>query len=277
MHLSKLKSVPLLRGVSAIVPARNEAECIAGVVNRLLAQRDAEGRPLLREVVVADNGSTDGTADIARRCGARVVAVAQAGYGNACWEAVNVALGDTLLFVDGDGAADADEAALLLNEIEGGADLVIGVRHNVDPGAMTFPQRWGNALACALMRGIWRLPATDLGPYRAIRRSAYDALGMRDRSYGWTVEMQVRAYRIGLNVSYAPVSWHARMGGESKISGNLRGVFGAGLGIVGMIARLWWAERQRPAAENEHFHTPLLPIFSPALPRTTLSDPLRKD
>ena len=160
------------------------SECIAGVVNRLLAQRDAEGRPLLREVVVADNGSTDGTAGIARRCGARVVAVAQAGYGNACWEAAKVALGDTLLFVDGDGAADADDAALLLNEIEGGADLVIGVRHKVDPGAMTVPQRWGNALACTLMSGIWRLPATDLGPYRAIRRGAYEALGMRDRSYG---------------------------------------------------------------------------------------------
>ena len=240
--------------VSAIVPARNEAECIAIVVQGLIGQRDAQGQALLHEVLVVDNGSTDGTGEIARRCGARVLEVAQAGYGRACWEAAQASVGDVLLFVDGDGAADPQEAGRLLAEIHRGADLVIGVREHPAPGAMTAPQRWGNALACALMRLIWGAPARDLGPYRAIRRSAFDALHMRDRAYGWTVEMQVRAHRIELRVAQCPVAWHARIAGQSKISGTLRGVFGAGVGILGMIARLWLQERQRPADETRCFH-----------------------
>ena len=240
--------------VTAIVPARNEAECIAFVVQGLLGQRNAQGQALLHEVLVADNGSTDGTAAIAQRSGARVIQVPQPGYGRACWEAAQASTGDVLLFVDGDGAADPHEAGRLLAEIERGADLVIGVRTRPAPGAMTPPQRWGNALACALMRLIWRVPADDLGPYRAIRRGAFDALHLRDRSYGWTVEMQVRAHRIGLRVASCPVAWHARMAGQSKISGTWRGVFGAGIGILGMIARLWLQERQRPAHETRLFH-----------------------
>ena len=240
--------------VTAIVPARNEAECIVIVVQGLLAQRDAQGQALLHEVLVVDNGSTDGTGEIARRCGARVLEVAQAGYGRACWEAAQASVGDVLLFVDGDGAADPQEAGRLLSEIHRGADLVIGVRERPAPGSMSAPQRWGNTLACALMRLIWRVPARDLGPYRAIRRSAFDALHLRDRAYGWTVEMQVRAHRIGLRVAQCPVAWHARIAGQSKISGTLRGVFGAGLGILGMILRLWLQERHRPADETRRFH-----------------------
>ena len=240
--------------ITAIVPARNEAECIAIVVQGLIGQRDAQGRALLHEVLVVDNGSTDGTGDIARRCGARVIEVAQAGYGRACWEAAQASVGDVLLFVDGDGAADPQDAGRLLTEIHRGADLVIGVREHPAPGSMTAPQRWGNALACALMRLIWGVPARDLGPYRAIRRRAFDALHLRDRAYGWTVEMQVRAHRIGLRVAQCPVAWHARIGGRSKISGTLRGVVGAGVGILGMIAHLWLQERQRPANETRRFH-----------------------
>ena len=107
---------PLTR-TTAIVPARNEAACIAIVVQGLLAQRDEYGQRLLHEVVVADNGSTDDTAAIARRCGARVIAVAEPGYGRACWEAVQVSNGEVLIFVDGDGAADPQEAGLLIAEI----------------------------------------------------------------------------------------------------------------------------------------------------------------
>ena len=244
---------PRLRA-TAIVPARNEAECIAVVVRGLLDQRDAQGQALLHEVLVADNGSTDGTGDIARRCGARVIRVEQAGYGRACWDAAQASEGDVLLFVDGDGAADPQEAGSLLAEIHRGADLVIGVREHPAPGAMTPTQRWGNALACALMRLLWGVAARDLGPYRAIRRSAFDALHLCDRSYGWTVEMQLRAHRIGLRVAQCPVAWHARIAGQSKISGTLRGVFGAGVGILGMIARLWLQERQRPAHQSQGFH-----------------------
>jgi glycosyltransferase involved in cell wall biosynthesis len=231
--------------VSAIIPARNEAQCIADVVAGLRALTAADGSALLHEVVVADNGSTDGTAAAASAAGARVISVPQPGYGQACWCAVQASVGEVLLFVDGDGAADAQEAAALLQHINDGAELVIGVRSQRAPGSMSVAQRFGNALACALMRTIWRMPAQDLGPYRAIRREAFDALDMQDRSFGWTVEMQVRAHRLRQRVQMQPVHWHARIAGVSKISGNWRGVLGAGVGILGMIARLWWRERQR--------------------------------
>lgn len=232
--------------VSAIVPARNEAGCIATVVQGLLSLRDADGRPLVHEVVVADNASTDGTGDEARAAGARVVQVLQPGYGQACWHAVQASRGDVLLFVDGDGAADAGDAGALLDALRGGAELVVGVRRNPDRGALTVTQRFGNGLACALMRVLWQMPVTDLGPHRAIRRVAFDRLDMQDRSFGWTVEMQVRAHLLCLLVQERPVRWHVRQAGVSKISGTWRGVWGAGVGILGMIARLWWRERSRP-------------------------------
>jgi glycosyltransferase involved in cell wall biosynthesis len=235
---------PALR-VSAIIPARNEVLCIAAVVAHLRALKAADGSALLHEVLVADNGSTDGTAAAAVAAGALVITVPQPGYGQACWCAVQASQGEVLLFVDGDGAADAHEAAALLQGIEQGADMVVGVRRFCAPGSMSLTQRFGNALACALMRTIWRMPAQDLGPYRAIRRDAFDALDMQDRSFGWTVEMQVRAHLLRQRVRMHPVHWHARTAGVSKISGSLRGVLGAGAGILGMIARLWWRERQR--------------------------------
>ena len=248
------ESSPARLRVTAIVPARNEAECIAVVVRGLRAQRDAQGHALLHEVLVVDNGSTDRTGEIAAACGARVLHVAQPGYGRACWEGAQASEGDVCLFVDGDGAADPQEAGRLLAGIQRGADLVIGVREHPAPGAMTLPQRWGNGLACGLMRLLWGVPAHDLGPYRAIRREAFAALHMRDRAYGWTVEMQVRAHRIGLHVAQCPVAWHVRIAGQSKISGTVRGVLGAGIGILGMIARLWLQERRRPAHESRRFH-----------------------
>ncbi len=232
--------------VSAIIPARNEALCLDAVIRGLLQLRTPDQQALIFEVVVADNGSTDATGQVARDAGARVIEVAQPGYGQACWAAVQASRGEVLLFVDGDGAADPLDAAALLEALEGHADLVIGLRQHPDAGAMSPPQRFGNALACALMRGLWRMPAADLGPYRAIRRSTFDLLDMQDRSFGWTVEMQVRAHSLGLRVAERPVHWHARSAGTSKISGTLRGVVGAGIGILGMIGRLWWRERARP-------------------------------
>jgi glycosyltransferase involved in cell wall biosynthesis len=234
--------------VSAIVPARDEESCIGPVVLGLLAQHDAAALPRVFEVVVADNGSTDTTAAVAAQAGARVVFEPRRGYGQACWSAVQASRGTVLLFVDGDGAADPAQAGALLDALNGGADLVIGVREHPEPGAMTPVQRFGNALACALMRLIWRMPARDLGPYRAIRRDAFERLDMRDRSFGWTVEMQVRAHRLGLRVAQVPVRWRRRAAGESKISGTWHGVVGAGVGILGMIVRLWWRERQRASA-----------------------------
>jgi hypothetical protein len=188
--------------------------------------------------------------------------VPQAGYGRACWEGVRAARGQVLLFVDGDGAADAADAPVLIDAVARGASLAVGVRAAPDAGAMTFTQRFGNALACWLMRCLWRMPVADLGPHRAIRRDAFDALEMQDRSFGWTVEMQVRAHALGLCVAQLPVRWHARRGGVSKISGTLRGVVGAGIGILAMIARLWWRERRRPRVvlDGLSVTTPLKPL-----------------
>ena len=249
---SSFIGVPALSGlvvVSAIIPARNEAGNIAAIVAGLLSQRGECGEVLIAEVIVADNGSHDGTAEIARRAGARVISVPQPGYGQACWEACQLARGHVFLFVDGDGAANPDDARVVLAPVmRQGADLCIGVRHQPDAGSMSAAQTFGNALACALIRWIWRMPAADLGPYRAIRREAFDAIDMVDRSFGWTVEMQVRSHVLRQSVAQVPVRWHARVSGESKISGTLAGVIGAGVGILGMVFRLWRQERNRRAA-----------------------------
>ena len=232
--------------VTAIIPARNEEGNIAAVVQALLQQTNSAGQRLISEVIVADNGSTDRTAKLAQAAGATVVFVPIAGYGRACWEASKVAQGNVLLFVDGDGAADPANAAEILSKVFEGADLVIGERSHPDPHSMSGAQRFGNALACALIRLLWRAPVNDLGPYRAIRRAAFDSIDMRDRSFGWTVEMQVRAHVLRMTVAQVPVAWHARLSGNSKISGTFGGIVGAGLGILGMVCRLWLQERRRP-------------------------------
>lgn len=242
--------------ISAIIPARNEAKSIERVVSQLIALQSSSGSPLLHEVIVADNGSTDATADLAIKAGAKVVDVMQIGYGHACWQAAQNSCSEILLFVDGDGAADSAQAPLLLNAIAKGADLVIGVRQDIEPHAMTFSQTFGNGLACLLVRIIWGVPVSDLGPYRAIRREAFEQLQMQDRHYGWTIEMQIRAYVLGLRVKEVPVRWLARTSGYSKISGNFSGVVGAAYGILGMIAKLWWQERSREKKgflKIEHF------------------------
>ncbi|MBI5040873.1 MAG: hypothetical protein HZB57_06660 [Gammaproteobacteria bacterium] len=109
-----------------------------------------------------------------------------------------------------------------------------------------MPQRFGNALACELLRRLWRLDLADLGPHRALARDAFFALELEDRSFGWMVEMSVRAHKLGLVCAATPVCWRARAGGISKIGGNIIGVVKAGVGILGMIARLAWRERRRP-------------------------------
>lgn len=230
----------------AIIPAYNEAENIALVVGGLLELLDHKGSLLIQEVIVADNGSEDATAAIAIAAGATVLRVAGRGYGNACAAACALAStrphADVLLFADGDHTADLSEATLLLDAIASGADLAIGVRTRIAQGSLTLAQRWGNALACFLVRRLWRIPISDLGPFRAIRRSAYERMSMRDRAYGWTVEMQIRAAQLHLTTTEVAVSWLARRAGHSKISGTLSGVMGAARGILSMIARLWWRE-----------------------------------
>lgn len=239
-QIDPIKTTDPLKTISAIIPARNEAASIGQVISDLMALKTSTGLPLVQEIVVADNASTDVTAQIAAAAGAKVIYVAEAGYGHACWQAVQASEGDILLFVDGDGAAVATQAHALLSAIHAGADLVIGVRQHIAPQSMSWSQRVGNRFACALVRMIWRVPVTDLGPYRAVRRACFNQLNMQDRHYGWTIEMQILAYAQRFCVQEVPVSWQARVAGQSKISGTLFGVLGAARGILGMIAKLWW-------------------------------------
>ncbi len=216
--------------IGVIIPARNEAAALPGVLGAILPQG--------AEVIVVDTASTDGTPEIARSLGARVVQEPRRGYGRACLAGISALSPevDTVLFMDADAADRPEDLAILLAPIEAGdADLVIGARTlGVERGALTPQQRFGNALACLLIRLVWGVRYTDLGPFRVVRRDALARLAMRDETWGWTVEMQVRAARIGLRVAEVPVGYRRRIG-TSKISGTLSGTVRAGWKILWVI------------------------------------------
>ncbi|MCW5964231.1 MAG: glycosyltransferase [Bryobacterales bacterium] len=225
-----------------IIPALNEAESIPGLLRSLPPS-------LFHLVVVADNGSTDETRELARRGGAMVVTQRQRGYGNACLAAIQALPPeiDTLVFMQADCSEDpADAHQLLLHIARNEADLVIGSRTlgQPDEGALEPHQILGNRLATTMIRWIWGHAYTDLGPFRAIRRDAIDLLEMRDRTYGWTVEMQVKALQRGLRVKEVPVHYHRRVG-TSKISGNWQASLRAGWKIITTILILWLRPARR--------------------------------
>ncbi len=227
--------------VGVVVPARDEEPNIGAVVEELLQLRGDGGGRLVDDFVVCDNGSRDGTGDRAEKAGARVVFESEPGYGAACLKAVSaLAPVDVVLFTDGDGSFRAAQSIRLFDAIAAGADLAVGSRAlgTSEPGALSWPQRAGNRVAALLIRGLWRRVVTDLGPYRAIRSDALQRLGMRNRAYGWTVEMQILAIRHRLRLVEAPVDTRRRRRGRSKVGGTVRGVIGASLGILGTIARL---------------------------------------
>jgi glycosyltransferase involved in cell wall biosynthesis len=226
--------------VAAVIPALNEAASVGEAVRRL---RDVG----IQRVVVADNGSTDATTDMAAAAGATVVRENRRGYGRACLTALATLWQyppEVVLFMDADLSDVPEEATLVLAPLlEGRADMVIGSRvlgqrqGLVEDGALTVPQRFGNALSCELLRRIYGAHATDLGPFRAITWSALTALDMRDENFGWTVEMQVKAARAGLRVVEVPVHYKRRRTGESKVSGDLKGSIKAGIKILYTVAR----------------------------------------
>ena len=225
--------------MAAIVPAWNEAETVGAVVGGLRARG-------AHRVLVVDGGSTDGTPEAARASGAEVVVERRRGYGRACLAglaALEAAPPEAVVFADADGADDPADLPVLLAALAA-ADLVVGSRvlgaraGRVEAGALTSVQRAGNALACGLVRGLWRVPWTDLGPFRAVRWGALQRLGMRDGTWGWTVEMQARAARAGLRCAEVPVAYRQRRAGKSTISGTLSGSARAGAKILWAVGAL---------------------------------------
>ena len=232
--------------IGVVIPALDEERAIGSVVGDLRALRNADDGPVVDDVVVCDNGSTDPTALRAAEAGARIVRERRAGYGSACLAALAALRPvDAVLFTDGDHAFHACEAPRLLDALADGADLAIGSRTlgRREPGALTRSQTFGNAVAAVLIRVLFGQRVTDLGPYRAIRAPALARLHMADPAFGWTVEMQVKAIQAGLTTVEVPVDTRARIG-ESKISGTVRGAVGAGVGILSTIARLRLRARQ---------------------------------
>ena len=223
--------------VSVIIPCLNEEEPIADVVHECLAT----GVP--REVLVVDNGSTDATADRAAAAGACVVPQPVRGYGRACAAGVAAAdpACDILLFLDGDGS---DVPALMDRIVgpvaDGTADFVIGsrTRGEREPGSMNAQQIFAGYLAGFLMRALYGVKYTDMCPFRAIRRDTLARLGMKEETYGWNLEMQMRAAQEKLRIMEIPVAHRCRTGGVSKVSGTLRGTFVAGWKIITTFIRI---------------------------------------
>jgi uncharacterized protein len=232
--------------VAVVIPAYNEAPSIAKVIEAIPDWVD--------QIVVGDNGSTDDTAAIAEAAGATVVHEPETGYGAACLRAI-AALDapDIVVFIDADFSDDPTEMNRLVDPIlDGQAEIVIGSRTlgNAEPGSLSPQQRYGNRLACALIRLFWQTRYTDLGPFRAIRYATLCEIEMQDRNWGWTVEMQVRAAQQRLPVIEVPVTYRKRIG-RSKISGTVGGVLKAGSKILYCIFRELLAPRRVPTTITE--------------------------
>jgi glycosyltransferase involved in cell wall biosynthesis len=222
--------------VSVIIPALNEEEPIAGVVHECFTT----GVP--NEVIVVDNGSTDRTADRAREAGARV-ATAPRGYGRACAAGVRALSPecDVVVFIDGDGSDCPEFMPQLVDPIAAEKfDFVIGsrTRGQREPGSMNFQQVLSGRIVGALLRLLYGVRYTDMSPFRAVRRDALEELNMREQTYGWNLEMQMKAARAGLRILEIPVNHRRRAGGESKVSGTLRGTFVAGARILATLVRV---------------------------------------
>jgi glycosyltransferase involved in cell wall biosynthesis len=202
------------------------------------------------KVIVVDNGSSDDTAGVARRAGAVVVREPRAGYGYACAAGILAANGqgaDLLVFLDGDGSFDPAQIPDLLAPIEAGqADLVLGSRPagGMEPGAMPPHARFGNWLVARLMRLLYGLHVTDLGPYRAIRAGLLAQLDMQEMTYGWPTEMMVKAARHGARVVEVPVRYRLRRGGKSKVSGTVHGTLLATQAILFVTLRYAFGTKQ---------------------------------
>jgi len=220
-------------GVSVVIPTFNEAEAIGGVIREI-------PRDIVWEVIVADGGSTDGTPSIAQAAGATVLNVGR-GYGRACQAGANAAAGEVIVFLDGDGADRGDLLDWIAGPVIAGThDFVLAsrTRGNRDPGSMLWHQVLAGRIAGAGMGVLYGVLYSDMCAYRAIRRDALRALDMREMTYGWNIEMQMKAARAGLRITEVAVPYRCRAGGESKVAGSLRGTLRASGKIVSTFVRV---------------------------------------
>lgn len=227
--------------ISVLIPALNEEESVALVIKDL-------PKDLVQRIIVIDNGSIDRTSEVARRTNAQVVCEHRRGYGSACLAGIAALPQDAeiVVFIDADYSDFPEELSLLVGPLlEGRADLVLGTRMHSPQSraALTPQQRWGNCLAVGLMRWFWGCDYSDLGPFRAIRRSSLERLAMCDRNFGWTVEMQIKATLLGLKTVEVPVRYRKRIG-HSKVSGTAKGVVLAGTKILFTIFYQAWCTRR---------------------------------
>jgi glycosyltransferase involved in cell wall biosynthesis len=221
-------------GVVVVIPTLDEEQSIGGVVARI-------PRPLVSRVIVADGGSRDATATVAKKAGAEIIDAGR-GYGRACLAATLAAEdADIVVFMDGDGADDPQAIARLVEPIRSGQfDFVIGsrARGKREPGSIAWHQLAAGLLAGWGMRLLYGVRYTDMCALRAIRRDALLALGMRELTYGWNIEMQMRAAKAGLRILEIPVDYHCRNGGDSKVAGSLSGSIRAGGRIIATFVRV---------------------------------------
>lgn len=234
--------MPLKPRIAVIIPAFNEEKTLPLVLAAI-------PKAWVEKVLVCNNGSTDQTEKVAKQGGAVVLNENRKGYGHACLAGIGYLKSlppqeqpEILVFLDGDFSDYPEELPEVVAPIlKEGKDLVIGSRllgQNLSPGAMTLPQRFGNWLAPALIRWIWGEKFTDLGPFRAIRWEKLLELEMEDKTYGWTVEMQAKAAKKGFRCAEIPVKYRKRAAGKSKVSGTVKGTFGAGIKILATIFKI---------------------------------------
>lgn len=222
--------------ISVIIPALNEEEPIADVIRAI-------PREIAGEIIVVDNGSIDATAKRAQEAGARVVSCPMRGYGRACRAGLSAVSNkcEIVVFLDGDGSDCPELMEKLVQPIiDDTFDFVIGsrTRGSREPGSMNFQQIFAGRAAGLLLSFLYKVRYTDMCPFRAIRRSAVEAIKMREETYGWNLEMQMRAAQVKLRILEIPVAHRRRTGGESKVSGTFHGTLRAGMRIIATLFRV---------------------------------------
>lgn len=227
---------------AVVIPCLDEEDSIGLLVSDVQEAASQPGMPVrVVDILVVDNGSTDATASVAAKAGATVVPEPRRGYGRACLTGIEAAGDvDVIILMDGDRSDRPDELPLLMAPLlSGEADLVIGSRilGSYESGSLMPQQIVGNKVAATLLRLLYGVRVTDIGPFRVIRRETLLGLGMQEMTYGWSVEMIARIARAGLTVREVPVTYRNRAGGVSKVSGNLRASIKAGYRIIGAILR----------------------------------------